>query len=302
MNTKALFIFAAICSCFVVKADAQFGIMPNQVFGRKYSVGEIYRYKLTLKEYHDDKLALTSTSVCELKVIADGKGVPYDEIRWLSKKISYDKQKPIDHSDKALQVKPYRISLDTRGIVNLPKIEVWEMTEPMEDFNTFFVAVGSMFPGMDELANKGDSLTIGFPIVADFSNGISILKGQDAFFMRFKVEGITKDDFILKTLFLPPAKAGFTYLTADMNNQVVPGTINNFQMVAPAANGLYDVQYGREYFTITNTIRKSDGKILRGEMFNYVNTILMSNCDKDYKNPTSVKPYSERRILTLELL
>lgn len=302
MNTKALFVFAVLCLCLVTEVDAQFGIVPNQVFGRKYTIGETYRYRLTLKEYHDDKLALTSTSVCELKVIADDKSIPYDEIRWLSKKISYDKQKPIDDSEKALKVKPYRISLDTRGTVNMPKIEIWEMTEAIEDFNTFFVAVGSMFPGMDELTNKGDSLTMGFPIVADFSNGVSILKGQDAFIMRFKVEEITKENFILKTLFLPPAKAGFNFLTVDMNSPVVPGTINNFQMVAPAGNGLLNVQYGREYFTITNTIRKSDGKILRGEMFNYVNTILLSGCDKDYQNPTSVKPYSERRILTLELL
>jgi len=87
-----------------------------------------------------------------------------------------------------------------------------------------------------------------------------------------------------------------------MNAQVVPGTFNNFQMVAPAGKELYDVQYGREYFTITNTIRKLDGKIVKGEMFNQLNTQLMTNCDKEYKNPSSIRPYSERRILTLELL
>jgi hypothetical protein len=301
MNTKALFVFAVVCFCAIIKANAQFGIIPNQLIARKYTIGDKYRYKLTLKEYHDDKLAFTSISVCELKVITDEKGIPYDEICWLSKKTTRGSA-TVDDGDKASLVKPYRISLDSRGSVNLPKIEVWQMTEPIEDFNTFFIAVGSMFPGMDELTSKGDSLTMGFPIVADFSNGVSILKGQDAFFMRFKVEGITGVNFILKTAFLPPAKPGFAYLTADMNTQVVAGTFNNFQMVAPAGNGLYDVQYGREYFTITNTIRKSDGKIVKGEMFNRLNTQLMSSCDKDYKNPASVRPYSERRILTLELL
>lgn len=302
MNSKALFVFATIFFCLFVKANAQFGIMPNQVFGRKYAVGETYRYKLTLKEYHDDKLAIVSTSVCELKVVADEKGIPYDEIHWLSRKISYDKQKPVDDSAKALQVKPYRISLDTRGMVNLPKIEVWQMTEPIQDFNTFFIAVGSMFPGMDGMAKKGDSLAVGFPIVADFSNGVSILKGQDAFTMGFKIEDANTNTVVLNTSFMPLDKPGFNYLIPAMEKQVVPGTPNNFQMVAPASNGLLNIQYGREYFTIKNTIRKSDGKILKGTMFNYVNTILMSGCDLNYQNPKSVKPYSERRILTLELL
>lgn len=301
MNTKALFIFATLCFCLVANTKAQFGITPNQLIARKYTIGDKYRYKLTLKEFHDDKLAFTSVSVCELKVVADEKGIPYDEVHWLSKITTHGRAINNDN-DKALLVKSYRISLDSRSSVGLPKIEVWQMTEPIEDFNTFFIATGSMFPGMDELTNKGDSLTMGFPIVADFSNNVSILKGEDAFFMRFKVEEITGVNFILKTSFLPPSKSGFTYLTTDMNTQVVPGTFNNFQMVAPAGKDLYDVQYGREYFTITNTIRKLDGKILKGEMFNQLNTQLMSNCDKDYKNPTSIRPYSERRILTLELL
>ncbi|OCX53652.1 hypothetical protein BEL04_04985 [Mucilaginibacter sp. PPCGB 2223] len=302
MNNKALFVFAILWFCFVIKSDAQFGVLPNPVFGRKYTIGETYRYKLILKEYHDDKLAIVSTSVCEMKVVADEKGVPYDEIHWLSNKISYDGQKVKDRSDKALQVKPYRISLDTRGLINLPKIDVWEMTEAIQDFNTFFVAVGPQFPGMDDMTKKGDSLAVGFPVIGNFSNGTTILKGQDALAMGFKIKDVNERYVILSTSFMPLNKPVLAYIVSEMDKPVVPGTVNNFQMVAPADNGLFTIQYGREYFTITNTIRKSDGKIVKGEMFNCINTILMSNCDANYQNPASVKPYSERRLLTIELL
>jgi len=298
---RLLVLFISVC--FGMGARAQFyGPLPNPIFGRKYVQGDGYRYRLTLREFHNDKLAFTNVSVCELKVVADDKGVPYDEIHWLSKKLINNNGEQ-NQTEKALQVKPYRISLDAHGSVNLPKIETPEMTEAIQDFNTFFVAMGPMFPGIDNLKNKGDSLLMNyFPITGDFSNGSTILKGQDTFYIRLKITDVNNDNVVLTTAFLPPGKAVLTYLTADMSMPVIPGIFNNFQMVTPSGKDSFEVQYGREYFTISNTVRKVDGKIIKGEMDNYLNTIMRENCDKDYKNWSSEKSYAERRILTLELL
>ncbi len=170
----AVLVWASFC--LALGAKAQFSAPPNPIFGRKYTVGERYCYRLTLKEYHDDKLALTNVSVCQLRVVTNDKGVPFDQVQWLSKKVVYDKD-TVDQSGSARAVNPYLISLDPRGTVMLPKIEDPKMTEAIEDFNTFFVALGPMFYGVNRLVNKGDSLVVGFPIVADFSNGSTILKG-----------------------------------------------------------------------------------------------------------------------------
>jgi len=303
MNIRYKLVVLLILASIGNVAKAQFfGPVPNPVFGRKYVQGDSYRYRLTLREFHNGKLAFTNVSICELKVVADDKCVPFDEIHWLSKKL-INKDGETDQTVKALLVKPYLISLDGRGSVNLPKIETPEMTEAIQDFNTFFVAMGPMFPGIDNLKNKGDSLFMNyFPITGDFSNGSTILKGQDAFYIRFKITDIDNNNAVLNTAFLPPGKIVLAYLTPDMTSSVVPGFFNNFQMVIPSGKDSYEVQYGREYFTISNTIRKADGKIIKGEMDNYLNTILRENCDKEYKNWSSEKPYSERRILTLELL
>ena len=277
------------------------GLQPSPLFGRKYKAGDIYRYKLTLAEYHDEKLAISNVAICELRVVKDSNGIFYDEVHWISKYTTRDKDS-MNQEKEALAVKPYRISLAANGRMDMPPIEVPEMTEPIQDFNTFFVAISPMMAGIQQLKKKGDSLVIKDPITADFSNGSFILKGQDCIQVRLKLTGTTKKEVSLFTGFFPPARPCLIYLLPEMNTPVVTDTLNNFQMVMPSGKDLYNVQYGREFFFINSTIRKSDGKIIKAGMFNRLNLKLKINCNKEYQQCAFEMPFSERRVLTLELL
>jgi len=276
------------------------GLSASALFGRKYKVGDIYRYKLTMEELHDGKFDHTNIAICELKAIKDSLGIPYDEVRWISRKTINTKD-TIDATKAALSVKPYLISLDPKGKLDIPKIEVPDMTEPIQDFNTFFVAVSPMV-GATKLNIKGDSIINKEPVIADFSNGSFILKGEDCIAFSVKMTDITKNQVMILTTFFPPSKSCLSFLIPEMNTPVVPNTINNFQMVMPTGADKYMVQYGREYFYVNSTIQKSDGKIINATMFNQLNLKLKINCDKEYKNCQFEMPFSEQRNLRLEIL
>jgi hypothetical protein len=276
------------------------GLPASDLFGRKYKVGEIYRYKLTMEELHDGKFNHINIAICELKVIKDSLGVSYDEVRWVSRK-TINAKDTIDATKAALSVKPYIISLDPKGKIDLPIIEIPDMTEPIQDFNTFFVAVSSMV-GATKLNNKGDSIINKEPVIADFSNGSYILKGEDCIAFSVKMTDNTQNQVMIHTTFFPPSQSCLSFLTSDMNVPVVPNTINNFQMVMQAGAEKYMVQYGREFFYVNSTIQKSDGKIINATMFNQLNLKLKVNCDKEYKNCQFEMPFSEQRNLILELL
>jgi hypothetical protein len=298
-GTSVLFMFLLLNVTYPLFAQNAV-LSASDLFGRKYKVGEFYRYKLTMEELHDGKFDHTNIAICELKVIKDSLGVFYDEVRWVSRETINTKD-TIDATKAALSVKPYLISLDTKGKLDLPKIEVPDMTEPIQDFNTFFVAVSSMV-GATKLNNKGDSIINKEPVIADFSNGSYILKGEDCIAFSVKMTDNTKNQVIILTTFFPPSQPCLSFLTPDMNTPVVPNTINNFQMVMHAGAEKYMVQYGREYFYVNSTIQKSDGKIINATMFNQLNLKLKINCDKEYKNCQFEMPFSEQRNLRLELL
>ena len=275
-------------------------LQASDLSGRKYKEGEIYRYRLTMEELHDGKFDHKNIAVCELKVIKNSLGIYNDEVRWVSRKTINEKDS-IDATKEALLVKPYLISLDPKGKIDLPKIEIPEMTEPIQDFNTFFVAASSMV-GATKLTNKGDSILNKEGVIADFSNGSFILKGEDCIAFSVKMTDCTNDQVMIRTTFFPPVKSCLTFLTPDMNTPVVPNTINNFQMVMQTAPDKYLVQYGREFFYVNSTIQKSDGKIIHATMFNQLNLKMKINCDKDYKDSQFEMPFSEVRNLVLELL
>lgn len=285
-------------SCYQSIAQNE-GLPKSETFGRKYKVGDTYHYKLTMEELHNGKWDHTNISICELKVVKDSLGCPYDEVHWISR-ITITEKDTINATKSILSVKPYLISLDPKGKIDLPKIEVPELTEPIQDFNTFFIAV-SPLTGATKLNKKADTTSIKQPVKADFSNGSTILKGEDCIDMSVKITDITKSQVMLTTSFAPPSQPCLSFLTPDMNIPVVKDTINNFQMVMQQGPEQYLVQYGQEYFYINSTVQKSDGKITNATMYNLLNLKLKINCDKEYNKCQFEMPFSEQRNLRLEL-
>lgn len=297
-NYKTLFAFFSMIILPLLAAAQK--PVNSDLFGRKYKKGETSRYRLTTQEYRNGKPESITEVVCELTVVYDTAGIPYEEVRWLSKKMMGTKD-TTDQTKEALAVKPYRISLDARGRLDLPKIEVPAMTGAIEDFNTFFVAVSPLL-GATVLKKPNDTFTVKNPIKADFSNGSTILKGDDCFSVSIQMTGEDKKDVLLHTAFMPPAQPCFTYMLDEVSKPVVSDTANNFQMVQPVGNDKFNVQYGRELFYINSTVRKKDGKITFAEMSNTLTLHLKVFCDKTYAACQAELPFTELRTLKLELL
>jgi hypothetical protein len=78
--------------------------------------------------------------------------------------------------------------------------------------------------------------------------------------------------------------------------------VNNFQMLMPTGRDAFNLEYDREYFYITTTVRKSDGKIVHAGMFNVLDLKLRVNCKLDFTHCKGEYPFSMLRNLKLELL
>ena len=301
MNLKKNGILCLLFTAIQTVVFSQGTTLPGKdLFGRKYKKGEIYRYRLTLDEIHNEQWQFRNISECEMQV-KDTAGIYFDEVHWLSAKTIRVKD-TANENQYAIAVKPYRISLDPRKmIMTLPKIEIPEMTEAIEDFQTFFVAISPML-GAYRLGKTGDSAIMPQQIKADFSNGANIKKGDDCFAISVRMIGEKTDEVIIQTRFMPTSKPCFPYILAEMNTPVIKDTANNFQEVTQTGNDQFTIQYGREMFYINSTIRKSDGKILHAEMFNTLNLKTHTNCNSEYKNCQDASPTSMQRNLRLELL
>src|SRR6266700_4485131 len=144
MNLKKNGILCLLFTAIQTVVFSQGTTLPGKdLFGRKYKKGEIYRYRLTLDEIHNEQWQFRNISECEMQV-KDTAGIYFDEVHWLSAKTIRVKD-TANENQYAIAVTPYRISLDPRKmIMTLPKIEIPEMTEAIEDFQTFFVAISPM--------------------------------------------------------------------------------------------------------------------------------------------------------------
>ena len=292
--TLLLFIVLPVC------LSAQEAPSAGTLFPRKYKTGDKYRYRLTTEQLYNGKWNSTSIVVIEVTVGKDSSGIPYEEVRNLSK-IMRAPTDTTDMSTEALAVKPYRISLHPAGSITIPKIEVPGMTGAITDFITFYVAVSPQSK-VTALNKKGDSLVNKAPARGNFANGKTILVGDDCLAITARITNVSDKEVKLQTAFLPPAEPCLTYLLEDMSKPVVNGVPNNFQMVQPVGGGKYNVQFGNELFYIYTTVSRADGKIKLATMSNTLQLTLRMNCDSTYKNGNMEVPFYMQRNLKLELL
>jgi hypothetical protein len=175
------------------------------------------------------------------------------------------------------------------------------MTGCITDLNTFWVAISPGL-GVTKLHQKGDSVLKPKPTRGDFSNGKSILKGEDYLAIEVLITGETTNTVDLLTSFMPPREESMHYLLPEMATPVVKDTLNNIQMVMAIGKDRVHIQYGRESFYINSTVSKSDGKLLQAGMHNTLNLHLKVNCDSSYSNCQADLPITIERKLSLELL
>src|SRR4030095_4570647 len=108
---------------------------------REYKDGEVTRYRLTTESDEGNRQGKT-VSIAQLKTVRDSSYFS-EEVSWLNKTVYLNDSFNLD--EVARKVTPYRISLDPKGSVQLPKFEVAEMIGEVTDLNTFFVAISPAF-------------------------------------------------------------------------------------------------------------------------------------------------------------
>jgi len=286
-----LMLFIPLCS---------FSQSTNSDLTRKYNIGEVYRYRMTTNVIHNDKWQSTIVAVCELKVMAGSDKIPYEEVKWISKKVITAKD-TTEYPEEIKNTSPYRISLHPNGRLDLPPIQVAGMTGEITDFNTFYVAISPRL-GIGQLHKQFDSFTKPENVKGNFANGKDILKGEDCLEASSILQRITKEEAIIQSDFMPPATQCLQYFTAEMTKPVAGETINNFQMVRASANNKVNLFYGKEKFNINSTISLKDGKLRSALMNNTLFLQLKLNCNSDYTDCQHTMPFTIDRKIRLELI
>jgi hypothetical protein len=253
-----------------------------------------------MEEFHNGIWHATNISVCELEVLQDSAGIYSDRVQWISK-VRAGVTDTTDESTIAAKTVPYTISLDVKGRLDLPKIEHRSMTQPIQDFHTFFVAI-SPHLGTTQLKKIGDSILKKDIVKGDFANGINILKGNDCFEVSMKMVAENKKEAKAVVSFLPPRGNCLDHYLDEIKLPVIEADSNNFQMIMASDHGKYNIQYGEETFQINATIRKKDGKILSAAMDNLLRLKLKLNCNAVYTDCHGTFPFTIQRKLKLELL
>jgi len=261
---------------------------------RNYKEGEITRYRLTTESNEGDKKTRT-VSIAELKVVPDS-GYYSEEITWLSK-IKYSKDS-VNMDDIAKKVTPYRISMDPKGSVKLPKLEIPEMIGEVTDLNTFFVAISPAF-NIAKLSRTNAHISKPELVQGKFGDGNMILKGEDCLQVGITLISLDEKYSTIQTQFRPPSTSCLTPILDTIGKKTFEAP-NNFQMIRKADGNLVNLFWGVETFTIITKIENKTGKIVEANMVNTLNLKMRYNCSPDLQKCAAEFPVVITRNLKLE--
>ena len=261
---------------------------------RNYKEGEVIRYRLTTESNQGDKKTRT-VSIAELKVVPDS-GYYSEEVRWLSK-INYSNDS-VNLDDVAKSVTPYRISMDPKGSVQLPKLDVPEMVGEITDLNTFFVAISPAF-NIGKLSRTNAHISKPELVQGKFGDGKLIQKGEDC--LKVSVTLLSQDAkySTVQTQFMPPPKSCLSPLLDTIGKQTFQAP-NNFQMVRKADGDLVNLLWGVESFTIITKIENKTGRIVEANMTNTLTLRMRYNSSQDLQKYAAEIPVTISRNLRLE--
>jgi len=268
----------------------------GQDIKRIFREGNKKKYQLVLEEWHNGKQDIWTRAVCELNTINDS-GSYYELVKWISMVQAKGKDSIVGDTIAA-KVKPYRIALDSSGKLEIPKIDVPAMTQPIQDFTTFFVAISTQL-GIAHLKHVGDVYEIPSTIKGDLASGNFILEGEDCFRVKLKYQSKKRKEVTIVTSFEPPKDSCLTYLLPEMNIPVSETVRNNIQMIMPS-NDKFNIQYGLEEFTIESHISRRTGTLLHATMSNSIILKMKINCNANYQDCSFEMPFRIVRKLKLE--
>ena len=271
-----------------------FWVNAQNIKYRNYKEGEVTRFRLTTESNEGNKISKT-VSIAELKVVPDS-GYYSEEVRWLSK-IRYSNDS-VNLDDVAKSVSPYRISMDPKGSVKLPKLDIPEMVGEITDLNTFFVAISPAF-NIGKLSRTNAHISKPEIIKGNFADGKLIQKGEDC--LKVSVTLLSQDAkySTVQTQVMPPSRLCLSPLLDTIGKQTFQAP-NNFQMIRKADGDFVHVLWGVESFTITTKIENKTGRIVEASMINTLTLRMRYNSSPDLQKYAAEIPVVRTRNLKLE--
>jgi hypothetical protein len=276
-------------------------LSQKSLLERTYILGDTSRYKLSGSETKNGTLSSAYIAECRLQVKKDSTGAYYEEVTWLSK-ILITPTDSTDQTDEALAVKPYPIGLKASAQVDSQKTEPAEMADPIQDLQSFFSYLSPPM-GAAELKAKGDIFRKPDVLKTNFSNGKSILKGNNCFSVTFVAKDVTKNTVVTEISFVPPSDTCLPFLANEVKKPVAGDTLNNIQILTPGDGDLTNLIYGCCTMFMNVVTQRKDGKILKATFNNTLNVKVKLDCDEGYVNCTKeVVPFVRVREVKLEMM
>ena len=298
MKFKKTAMIAAALVCFAVFSTYALG--GSYTYKRRYSIGSSSVYTLTTRAYHNGKFASESVATSK-HVIVKRKGVPFERVTFTGlEETSKQGRKDLTAMPSVVsKVKPFYMSLAPHGSLSIPKLTVPQMTGPITDLITFWVALSPKV-GADQLHSVGAKRTLKKPFGGDWASGASLPVGRDETVVTSQLVALTSKTATFKTSFLPPSKQGIQMARPFMTKRVVSTSPNNFEQVQAIGDGEFDAMWGNEHFIITETVDRKSGQIIHATMENYLKLKLRVQCDAAFKRCGPELPFSITRRETLD--
>ncbi|MEP6677161.1 MAG: hypothetical protein ABJA78_18515 [Ferruginibacter sp.] len=270
----------------------------SQVNYRLYKEGDRFKYRLTSEVYRNDKFTGKTVSISEHTIVKDS-GFLSEEVKWLHK-TSYTSKDTINVDSIAQKIRPYKISLSSKGKVLLPGLIVPEMVGDITDLNTFYVAVAPAL-NAQKLSSENPIFINDKLKQGNFADSIEVLYGTDCLEVTQKLISTNKKYTAIETSFAPPSSLCLTPLLDSIAKKSF-SHFNNIEFIRKSEGGKVNLFWGVETFTITSKVSKVNGQIIEASMSNFLTLKMRYNASPDLKTYAIEMPVTIKRILTLELL
>ncbi len=271
-------------------------------YERRYEPGAVHRYRIERRYLENGALKYVQ-EVVSVHAVVDGS--PARERIHFERSVQRQAGEERDRSAELAKFPPYEVSIAPGAggeDLQLPDLTGWDMdlVGVVTDLNTFLVAISPQ-AGIDRAVRPGQPHSLPEPAVASWANGAGVPLGEDCIRISVTLKRLTPGEAVYETRFAPPARACLEPVAAFAAAPVEPGTPNNFQQKMKMGEA-FGVMWGRERFTVTSTVRRTDGLLLHAEMSNDLALRLKVGCDEALTACQAELPLQLHRDLTMALL
>ena len=295
MKEPLAILFILFAAAGALPADNGF------TYSRAYRLGSAFSYTLRTDSYNNGKLASETVSESRHEVV-DIEGVPYEQISFVSLKETTDPSAGTfqDLSDDARKVPSFLVSLDGRGKIKTPVLDVPSMSGPVTDLVTYYVAMSQKI-GASEVHNAGEVHQVAELMKGSWADNVSKPLGDDVLQVSTTLVFLDANEAVFKSVFAPPERSSLSMSLPWMQEPVTDGINNNFQQIQRTAAGEFNIMWGNEGFTIITTVMRDTGIIEKATMRNDLKLRLKIGCDAQYAACQAELPLaiSRAEVLTL---